>query len=524
MRDFQLPGRSAVFATRAMAATPNPHATRVAVETLRAGGTAADAAVAAAAVLAVVEPNQTGIGGDAFFILAREGRDELVGWNGSGRSPVALEPAEAARSWGPTSPHTVTVPGAVDTWCTLIERHGRLPLDRVLAPAIALARDGFPVHPRTAFEWQDEAAKLAARPATAARFLPGGRAPRAGDIVRFPGLAQVLERIARNGRAGFYAGEVAADIIATLRRLGSRISEDDLARHRGEAVTPVRSAYRGVEIAQIPPNNQGLTALVLLNLAERFALARHGPVDPARLHLLVEAARLAYRDRDLFIADPAVSPVPVTQLLSKDRARTLATAIAPDRAMRLLPDPGVRHSDTVYLTVVDESLTAVSFINSVYHAFGSGIATERFGFLLQNRGFGFTLEEGHPNALAPAKRPLHTIMPGMAVQDGRLWASYGVMGGDYQPMGHAQVLTLMIDQGLDPQEALEQPRVHHQGGKVLAERGLPTATVQALQALGHDVVAAPDPHGGGQIIRVDHDRGVLIGGSEPRMDGLALGY
>lgn len=524
MRDFQLPGRSAVFATRAMAATPNPHATRVAIETLRAGGAAADAAVAAAAVLAVVEPNQTGIGGDAFFIVAREGRDDLVGWNGSGRSPAALEPEDAARGWGPGSPHTVTVPGAVDTWCALLERHGRLPLDRVLAPAIALARDGFPVHPRTAFEWQDEVAKLAARPATAARFLIGGRAPRPGDIVRFPGLADVLERIARQGRAAFYTGEVAADIVHSLRALGSRISEDDLASHHGEAVTPVRSTYRGIEIAQIPPNNQGLTALVLLNIAEAFDLSRHGPVDPARLHVLIEAQRLAYRDRDLFIADPAVSPVPIGALLSKDRARTLARSITPDRAMPCLPDPAVRHSDTVYLTVVDETLTAVSLINSVYHAFGSGIATERFGVLLQNRGFGFTLEPGHPNALAAAKRPLHTIMPGIALRDGALWASYGVMGGDYQPMGHAQVLTLMIDQDQDPQEALEQPRVHHQGGKVLAERGLPAVVAEALRALGHDVVPAQDPHGGGQIIRVDRARGVLIGGSEPRMDGLALGY
>jgi gamma-glutamyltranspeptidase / glutathione hydrolase len=526
LRDFELPGRSPAMAMNGMAATHNPHATRTAIEVLTSGGTAIDAAVAAAAVLAVVEPQQTGIGGDCFVIMARNGTDDIVAYNGSGRTPRAMPPdfASAAGALEDLSPHAVTVPGAIDAWTRLVADHGRKEMAELLAPAIAFARDGFPVHPRVAHDWAIEEPRLRRDPNATRILLPRGRAMRAGEVFRNPGLAEALALIAAKGRAGFYEGPVAEDMVSYLRGLGGHHSRADFATAAGEYVTPLRTSYRGLEVCQIPPNNQGVTALLMLNILEGFDLARLAPMSAEHLHLEIEAGRLAYRDRDAFVCDSHSAAFPAQEILSKDYAARLRREIREDRAMDHLPSALLRKSDTVYVTVVDRDRNAVSLINSVYWGFGSTRVTPAFGIVLQNRGLGFSADPTHPNAIGPAKRPLHTIMPGLALEGGRPVLSYGVMGGDYQPFGHVHVLTGIVDFGLDPQEAIDQARVFHFQNETQAERGVPVAAVEGLQRRGHLVVPAPDPLGGGQMIRIDWSEGVLIGGSDSRMDGCALGY
>jgi len=528
MRDFQLPGRSPVHATEGMAATPNPLATSTAVDVLRRGGNAVDAAVAAAAVLAVVEPNQTGIGGDCFVLFAPKGGGPLVGLNGSGRAPQAAT-AEWYLQRGITempvySPHAVTVPGAIDAWARLSADHGSKSLDELLQPAIRYAEHGYPVHSRIAWEWEMCVDQLK-QDANAARvLLANGRAPRAGEIMKNPQLAASLRRIGKEGRNGFYAGPVAEDIVARLRQLGGLHTLEDLAANKPDYVTPIQTRYRGLDICQIPPNNQGITALIMLNILSGFDLAKFAPLSAERLHLEIEAGRLAYRDRDALVADMTKAQVPVEGMLSMDYAAKLRERIRLDKAMTDLPPPLLRKSDTVYFCVVDRDRNAVSFINSVYHSFGSGIMTPETGICLQNRGAGFRIDPDHPNCIAPGKRPLHTIMPGMAMQDGRAVMPYGVMGGDYQPFGHTHFLTNVLDYGCDPQEALDMARVFYAGGAVQVERGVPTDSAYGLAARGHRVELAPEPFGGGHAIRIDWQSGVLTGGSEPRMDGGAMGY
>lgn len=528
MRDFQLPGRSAAMAMNGMAATHNPHATRVAIEVLRSGGTAIDAAVAAAAVLAVVEPQQTGIGGDCFVLFTNNATGEVIGYNGSGRTPHALPTSglapEGATQIEDSSPHSVTVPGAIDAWTRLVADHGRKEIAELLAPAISFARNGFPVHPRVARDWIAEAARLRRDPNAVRVFLPRGRPMRAGEVFRNPGLAEALSLIAAKGRDGFYKGPVAKEIVDYLRSLGGYHTEEDFAIAEGEYVTPVCSTYRGIEVCQIPPNNQGITALLMLNILEGYGLSALEPLGAERLHLEVEAGRLAYRDRDAFVCDTRHAPFPLEEILSKDYAARLREEISPQRVATHLPPPLMRKSDTVYLTVVDRDRNCVSFINSVYSGFGSTRVTPTYGITLQNRGMGFSLDPNHPNAVGPGKRPLHTIMPGMALKNGRPWLVYGVMGGDYQPFGHTHVLTGVTDLGLDPQEAIDQPRIFHSMGKTVVEHSVPQKTIELLRKMGHSIVEATEPHGGGQMIMIDWDEGVLIGGSDGRMDGCALGY
>lgn len=527
MRDFQLPGRSPAMAMNGMASTHNPHATRVAIEVLKSGGTAIDAAVAASAVLAVVEPQQTGIGGDCFVLMSLNGSDNIIGYNGSGRTPHGLPSSglsEHSNQLEDSSPHAVTIPGAIDAWTRLINDYGRKDIGELLQPAIAFARDGFPVHPRVAKDWIDDQHRLR-RDSNASRvFLPNGRPVGAGEIFRNPGLAEALSIIATKGRDGFYKGSVARDIVDYLRELGGHHTMEDFETASGEYVEAIRTNYRGMEVCQIPPNNQGITALLMLNILEGFDLSKLDPFGAERLHLEIEAGRLAYRDRDAFICDTRQSPFPLDEVLSKDYAARLREEIRVDSVMRHLPPPLMRKSDTVYLTVVDRDRNCVSFINSVYWGFGSTRVSPKYGITLQNRGMGFSLDPSHPNAIAPGKRPLHTIMPGMALQDGRPYLSYGVMGGDYQPFGHTHVLTGVADFGLDPQETIDQPRVFYSMGETQVERGVRNETVKGLQNLGHRVVEATDPLGGGQMIMIDWKEGVLIGGSDSRMDGCALGY
>ncbi len=525
-RDFQLPGRSPVIACEAMAATSHPLASLAAIETLRAGGNAADAAVAATAVLCVVEPHMTGIGGDCFCMIDVPGKP-VWGYNGSGRSGARASAAaligQGLRAIAPTSIHAVTVPGAVDAWAAILAAHGRFGLERALAPAIRYAEEGFPVAPRVAWDWKGATGKLAGDAGATRHFLPGGRAPATGDVMKLPALAQSLRQIAAQGPRAFYQGAIAEDIVATLAARGSFLDAADLATHRGETVTPIASAYRGLDLLELPPNTQGLTALVLLNILEGFDLAALDPNGPDRLHLMLEVARLAYAVRDTHVADPAAMRIATSALLDKRFAQDLARRIDPTRRVPL-PSAPTPQGDTVYLTVVDRDRMAVSLVNTLYSSFGVGICTERSGVMLTNRGACFVLDGGHPNAFGPGKRPMHTIIPALAFRDGRCDLAFGVMGAHYQPMGHAQLVTGMVDHGLDVQAAIDAPRVFFVGEETVVERGLPAATLQELTARGHRLVVAPAPWGGAQAIRIDHARGVLIGGSDPRKDGCALGY
>jgi gamma-glutamyltranspeptidase/glutathione hydrolase len=525
-RDFHRPGRSPVIAAEGMAASSHPLATLAAVETLRAGGTAADAAVTAAATLCVVEPHMTGIGGDCFAMVAAPGKP-VWGYNGSGRAgadarlDVLL--AQGLREIGSNSIHAVTVPGAIDAWAAILKAHGRFGLDRALAPAIRYAEAGFPVAARVAFDWAQAVPRLRADPGAARHFLFGGGAPAEGDVIRFPALAETLKTIAARGPRAFYEGPIAQDIVSTAAARGSFLTAEDFARHRGDGAEPITTNYRGLDLFELPPNGQGLTALVLLNILEEFDLAALDPLGAERFHLTLEAARLAFAVRDTHLADPAFMRVAVSDLLDKNFAHRLASRV--DRSRRVtLPSAPTPGSDTVYLTVVDRDRMAVSLINSLYSGFGVGIATEKTGIMLTNRGAGFVLDPGHPNAFGPGKRPLHTIIPAMGFRDKRCELSFGVMGAHYQPMGHVEVVVNMIDYGMDVQAAIDAPRVFFEGEKTVVERGVPMQTIEGLKALGHDVMARPSPWGGGQAIRIDWERGVLIGGSDPRKDGCALGY
>ena len=531
MRNLELPGRSPVHSVNGMAATSHPLSTLAALDVLRDGGNAMDAAVAACAVQCVVEPQSTGIGGDCFALYAPAGSGEVIAYNGSGRAPAAATPEwYAEQGIGKierTTPHAVTIPGAVDAWARLIADHGRMSLGELLQPAITHARDGYPVHSRVRFDW-DLNVDIIRKDANAARIFlgDGGAFPAVGALHRQPQLAETLARIAEQGRDAFYTGEVAEDMVSCLREKGGLHTLEDFAAAGGEYVTPIKTNFRGFDVYECPPNGQGIVALIMLNILSGMDMEGLDPLSAQRLHLEIEAARLAYRDRDTFVADPAMAPVPVDHLLSEAHAASLRAAIRRDRAMEDLPPldlPG--HTDTVYLCVVDGERNAVSFINSLFNAFGSGIMTAHSGIMLHNRGTGFVLDPAHANCIAPGKRPLHTIIPGMLMRDGRAVMPFGVMGGHYQAVGHAHLLSGLFDFGLDLQEAVDQPRVFPTaGGTVEVESGVPAAAVEGLQALGHRTRRPGKPIGGGQAIRIDWETGVLTGASDPRKDGCALGY
>ncbi len=525
MRDFQMPGRSPVIACDGMAATSHPLATLAAVDALRAGGTAADAAVAAVATLCVVEPHMTGIGGDCYCLVSKPGKP-VWGYNGSGRSGAKAS-GEALRAQGlkeiGTSIHAVTVPGALDAWEALLKAHGRFGLDRALQAAIKYAEGGFPVAARVAWDWARNANKLRPDAGASKHYLFNGEAPKQGDVIRFPALAQTLKTLAAKGARAMYEGEIAEDMAATVAARGSFLTPDDYANYRGDVVTPISTNYRGLDLVEIPPNGQGLTALVMLNILENFDLKSLDPRGPERFHLVLEAARLGFAVRDTHLADLAHMRTPVGDLIGKPFGKKLAALIDMNKRAQLpvSPAPG---SNTIYLTVIDRDRTAVSFINSLYSSFGLGICTEKTGIMLTNRGACFTLDPDHPNFFGPNKRPMHTIIPALAMRDGRCDMSFGVMGAHYQPMGHVQIVLNMLDYGMDVQEAIDAPRFFFEGEQTVVESGTPAETIAGLKARGHTVAMADQPWGGAQTIKIDWDRGVLIGGSEPRKDGLALGY
>ncbi|TVS00083.1 MAG: gamma-glutamyltransferase family protein [Rhodobacteraceae bacterium] len=524
MRDFQSPGRSAVFATNGICATSHPLAAKTAIDLLQAGGNAADAAIGAAVLLGLCEPQMTGLGGDCFVLLKPVGEERIVALNGSGRAPAGLDAAMLRDQGHNTVPiygvEAVTLPGAVDAFCRLNTDWGRKDLSEILAPAIRYAQEGIPVAPRTAFDWaRAEHLQGAALEA----YLMAGEAPRVGQIFRAPAQADVLRRIAREGRAGFYEGEVAQDLIESLKALGGTHTHADLDQARAEYSPPIHSEYHGYELIEHAPNGQGATACLILNILAEFDLEGLDPLGPQRAHLEAEATKLAYDARNRIIADPDHT-TRLAHMLAPETAQRLAALIDP---ARVLPDPAPMteaiHRDTVYLTVTDRDGMAVSLIYSIYHSFGSGLASNRFGILFQNRGAGFTLAEGHPNELKGGKRPLHTIIPAMLRHGGRLILPFGVMGGAYQPVGHARLLSNLIDYGMDLQTAIDTPRAFAEAGQLTLERPYPEATAQALAALGHRIARAETPIGGAQAIRI-HPSGCYEGASDPRKDGCALGY
>lgn len=536
MRDYHLPGRSPVYATHGMAATSMPAATLAALDILRSGGNALDAAVAACAVLCVVEPQSTGIGGDCFCLYAPAGTGKVIALNGSGRAPAAASidwfEQQGIKAYENTSAHAVTVPGSISAWETLLAAHGTKGFDELLRPAIAYAADGWPVSPKVAWDWKRLEEKL--RKGGSTPFLPGGHAPQAGDKFAQPQLAETLRAIAKHGARAFYEGPIAADMVATLRAKGGLHTEADFAAglKGAEFVTPIHSAWRGYDVYQCPPNGQGLLVLMMLGMLEGMPTPEEGPASALRYHRLIEAARLAYRDRNAFLADPAQVDVPVAKLLDPAYLGALRGLISDQQAMAELPPAGSAvlppHKDTVYLCVVDRDGNACSFINSLFEGFGSGILAHGAGVMLQNRGFGFRVERGHPNCIAPGKRPMHTIIPGMVMQQGPSGLMpvmpYGVMGGHYQPVGHSQFLTNFLEFGLDIQQSIDLPRVFPTNGKVQVENGISADLLDRLSRLGHTLEAVERPHGGGQAIWIDHAKGCLVGGSDPRKDGLALGY
>lgn len=527
-RNFQLPGRSPVYAGNAMCATSHPLTSEAAISVLRRGGNAVDAAVTAAAVGAVVEPQMTGIGGDCFAIIARKG-EAPIGINGSGRSPAAATVqwyrAHGIEEIDRETVHAATVPGAVDAWDRLLAEEGTIGLDEALAPAIRLAEDGYFVAPRVAFDWRLNVEGLARDPGARDIYLNDGKAYATGDRVRFPVLAKTLKTIAEKGRDAFYEGEIAEALVHRLNSLGGLHTRDDFAATEASWVEPVINPYRGVDMVEMPPNTHGVTVQLMLNILENFDLAALNPLGADRLHLEMEALRSAYRFRNRMIADPEAMQVSVSDLLDKRLARNLAAHIDIDRCSADLGPARVpAGSDTVCFSVVDSDRMAVSFINSLYHSFGTRICDPATGILYHSRGTAFSLDPEHPNCIAPNKRPMHTLIPAMAMREGRVELAYGVMGAAYQPVGHVHVATNLYDYGMDIQQAIDLPRLFIEDERLGLEHGFPEDARAGLVAKGHDVFVVERPWGGGQGIVIDWERGLLIGGSDPRKDGCAIGF
>ncbi len=524
MRDFQSPGRSTVYAANGMAATSHPLAALVAIETLKSGGNAIDAAIAGAVLLGTCEPQMTGLGGDLFILFTDPKTGEIRGLNGSGRAPAGLDPEKLRANGHQTVPVdgalSVSVPGAVDAFCHLSDNWGKLGLPALLAPAIRYADEGVPVSPRVAFDWALKADNLTG--VARDTYLSNGAAPEAGALFRQPGQAEVLRRIAAEGRAGFYEGEVAEDMVASLKAAGGPHTLDDFAAVSCDPSTPVEGRYGPFDVIEHPPNGQGAAAILLMNILGEFDLAALPPGSAQRVHLEAEATKLAYDARNRFVADPAHT-TRTDYLMAPETARALAALIDPGRAM----DDATRiseqvHRDTIYITVVDKDRMAVSLIYSIFRSFGSGLASDKFGVLFHNRGSGFSLTQGHPNEAGPGKRPMHTIIPGFLRSPDALMP-FGVMGGPYQAAGHARFVTNLADYGMELQDALDAPRSFAWQGELRLERGYGDAVAATLADMGHNVVRPEEPIGGAQAIRMRSD-GVLEGASDPRKDGCALGY
>jgi gamma-glutamyltranspeptidase / glutathione hydrolase len=533
--------RSEVLAQHGMAATSHPLATQVALDILRRGGSAVDAAIAANAMLGLVEPTGNGIGGDLFAIVWDPKSERLHGLNASGRAPQAMSVAyfrERGLNRIPArGPLPVSVPGCVDGWFELHQRFGRLRMGDVLAPTIAYARDGHPVAHTVAYYWARSVPLLSGFPGFTEQFTVDGRAPRTGEVWKNPHLAKTLEQIARRGRDAFYKGDIARTIARYMQEQGGLLTYEDLAAHRSEWVDPVSASYRGYDVWELPPNTQGIAALQILNILEGYDLAGYGFGSPEHVHLFVEAKKLAFEDRARLYADMEFAAVPVQGLISKAYADERRKLIDMDRAAHRVDagNPALYQGDTIYLATADRDGMMVSLIQSNYRGMGSGMTPPGLGFILQNRAEMFMLDEDHANAAQGGKRPFHTIIPAFISKDGKPWMAFGVMGGDMQPQGHAQIVINMVDFGMSLQEAGDAPRIHHtlsseptgevmsDGGRVNLESGFPYETVRELMRRGHNVGWALGPYGGYQAILRDAN-GVYWGASESRKDGQAAGY
>lgn len=531
--------RSEVIATQGMAATSQPLATQVALDMLKKGGSAVDAAIAANAVLGLVEPTGSGIGGDIFAMVWDAQTNTLAGYNGSGRSPKSLKKSyftEQGLTRIPSrGPLSVSVPGAVDGWFALHERYGRLPMTTILTPAIEYARQGFPVSEVIAYYWAKNAEKIGHFPGFADTFMPNGKVPVKGQIFKNSALAATYEKIATGGRDAFYKGDISRIIASYMAEQEGFLRYDDLATHAGEWVDPVSTNYRGYDVWELPPNGQGIAALQILNILERYDIEGMGFGSAQYIHTFVEAKKLAFADRAKYYADPAFNTIPVEWLISKEYAAQRQKLISPNVAAQRL-DAGIYHGDTIYLTVADKEGNMVSLIQSNYRGMGSGMTPTGLGFILQNRGELFTLEQGHMNEYEPGKRPFHTIIPAFVTRNNKPWISFGVMGGGTQPQMHAQIVVNMIDFGMNLQEAGDAPRILHSGsssptgklmrdgGYISLESGISPLVRRELSELGHTITDAPGAYGGYQAIMRDVKNGVYYGASESRKDGQASGY
>ena len=537
--------RSPVLARNGVIATSQPLASAAGLQVMQEGGNAIDAAVTAAAVLAVVEPTMTGIGGDVFALVYDAKTKQLRGLNSSGRAGAKAD-ADMLLAKGETDMpgagvYTVTVPGALAGWVELLEKHGTISLARALQPAIRYARDGYPVAEMVADEWEGGARKLAQDPASAAVFLPNGRPPKTGEVFRNPDLANTLEQVARGGRDVFYKGAIAKAIAGDLERRGGFITAADLAAHKADWVEPIGTSYRGYDVYEMPPNTQGFVALQMLNILEGFDIKSLGHNSAEYLHLLVESKRIGFADRSAYLADPDhVPPHVLKALISKEYAATRRKEIDKSRAAAgykpgqfaggtASPDAGAffdgrDRGDTIYLAAADGQGNAISFINSLFGTFGSGVVVPGTGVVLHNRGSGFTLQKGHPNRLAPGKRPFHTLVPAFIMKDGRPLMPFGVMGGDNQAQAHVQIVVNIVDFGMNVQDAGDAARVRHGGEGLAAESGIAEAVRAALIKRGHEIRDGRGAMGGYQAVFIDPKTGVLMGGSDPRKDGLAIGW
>ena len=532
-------GRSVVWARNGMVSTSQPLAVQAGVRILQQGGNAVDAAVATAAVLAVVEPMSTGLGGDMFALVYLSKTGELKGLNGSGYSPQAVNRdfflSKNLKEIPMYGPFSVTVPGGVDGWATILGKYGSMKLDQVLAPAIEYAEKGFAVSQIIADAWGDDGMAMAERDPEFARAYAiadanGFHTPAEGEVFVNKPMAATLRKIASGGRDAFYKGEVAKKIVERMNQLGWPMTMDDLARQHADGVEPISTTYKGNQLYELPPNGQGMAALEMLNILEGFDLKSLGHNSGPYLHLLVEAKKLAYADLDAWLADPVRSHLPTSEIISKDYAKRQRARIDLKHAAPA-PTTGITtfdwrksRGDTVYLTVVDKDRNAVSFINSNFQNFGSGVVVPDTGIILQDRGALFTLEKNHPNCIEGHKRPYHTIIPAMVFRDGKPWLSFGVMGGDMQPQGHVQVLLNMLEFGMNVQDAGEAARFHHSGGGLALESGVAPEVVSQLAGLGHNIVSDPGHFGGYQAIQIDWKNGALAGGTDPRKDGCSAGW
>ncbi len=535
--------RSVVVARQGMVATSHPLAAQVGLDVLRDGGNAADAAIAASAMIGLVEPMSCGIGGDLFVIYWDAKTQTLYGLNASGRSPHTLTRdvflQQGLKQIPTTGPLSWSVPGCVDGWEELRSRFGTRGFDALLAPAISYAREGFAVPEIIAGYWKGGETAFLPWEDSRATFLIDGRAPREGDVFRNPNLAWSYEQIAQHGRDAFYRGEITREIVAASEKLGGYITARDLAEHTSEWVDPVSTNYRGYDVWELPPNGQGIAALQMLNLIEGYDVAAMGSGSADWLHLFAESKKLAFADRAKFYADPAFNALPTAELISKPYADRQRGRIDLQKAATDVPagDPKLRHGDTIYLTVVDKDRNCCSFIQSNYFGFGSQIVAGKTGFAMQNRGALFALDETHFNRLEPHKRPFHTIIPAFVTKQGKPWFCFGVMGGDMQPQGHVQILVNLIDFGMNVQQAGDAARAYHvgsatptglpmdaDGGQLLVESGVSDEVIAELTRRGHVVRRAVGAFGGYQGILIDHERGTLFGATESRKDGAVLGY